>query len=372
MSFHQVQENLRGYMERGASGLSPESAQILVRMRAFDMLSIGVTCMIGIVAPIYLGSFRIAAVASALLFFFLTCHWVAPLDKGRHVKLVARASTLVPVPFIVVAVAVLGAPVGVGHMLLVMMILAAAHLLGVKDAIAFTALGIGALAVMSVYGPQEMSSSGALEVSPGVFFATRAVLLCAILGYAIASRLAEDRNAAQLRAMARTDPLTGVATRAELEEKLEDAIARAQRSGQSGAFLFLDLDHFKPINDRLGHHAGDTVLRAVASRLLDFVRTTDTVGRVGGDEFGIVLSDVAEGKGQDVFARRLQEIMSLSVDISGEAVQVGASIGIARFPESGDHADIVIRRADEAMYAAKESGRHCTWRWTAAALVPAD
>jgi diguanylate cyclase (GGDEF)-like protein len=176
----------------------------------------------------------------------------------------------------------------------------------------------------------------------------------------------------QLRAMARTDPLTGVATRAELEEKLEDAIARAQRSGQSGAFLFLDLDNFKPINDRLGHHAGDTVLRAVASRLLDFVRTTDTVGRVGGDEFGIVLSDVAEGKGQDVFARRLQEIMSLSVDISGEAVQVGASIGIARFPESGDHADIVIRRADEAMYAAKESGRRCTWRWTAAALVPAD
>ena len=86
----------------------------------------------------------------------------------------------------------------------------------------------------------------------------------------------------------------------------------------------------------------------------------------------IVLSDVTEGKGQDVFARRLQEIMNLPVDISGEAVQVGASIGIARFPESGEHADIVIRRADEAMYAAKASGRHCTWRWTAAALVPVD
>ncbi|CAA7627800.1 Diguanylate cyclase with PAS/PAC sensor [Candidatus Terasakiella magnetica] len=160
-----------------------------------------------------------------------------------------------------------------------------------------------------------------------------------------------------LERQARFDPLTGVANRMMLEERLSVAVSHAARDGRLLSVLFIDLDNFKPINDTLGHEAGDLLLKTIAHRLSEQIRAGDTLARVGGDEFVIILyaPDSAETVSQA--AERIISTISQPVNLNGENVRVGCSLGIAMYPQDGIELPNLLRNADAAMYQAKAEGR---------------
>src|SRR5690606_35275851 len=134
---------------------------------------------------------------------------------------------------------------------------------------------------------------------------------------------------------------------------LRHAVALARREGFRSAVLFIDLDGFKAINDTLNHAGGDAALRAVANRLHASVRSADMVGRIGGDEFVIVLNHVELTEDVAAVAHKIIATLAEPVDVYGTSCQVGASIGIAIYPEHGEDAETLLHAADEAMYAVK-------------------
>ena len=162
---------------------------------------------------------------------------------------------------------------------------------------------------------------------------------------------------ARIRFMAHHDALTGLPNRVMLHERLEGLIALARRNQETLAVLFLDLDHFKLVNDSLGHHAGDELLKEVAARISGGVRDADVVARQGGDEFLVVLASLAEPAAAAAVAVKLLVQVAEPVLIEGRSVSVAPSIGISVFPADGGSADELIRHADSAMYLAKQSGR---------------
>ena len=162
----------------------------------------------------------------------------------------------------------------------------------------------------------------------------------------------------KLARVALHDNLTDLPNRALFADRLHQAIARAHRSGNSSALLFVDLDRFKPVNDSLGHTMGDLLLQAVARRLLTCVRSSDTVSRYGGDEFIIVLADVAHAQDATVCADKVIQAFEAPYDIGGQFLQMSASIGIASFPGDAADAETLLRYADIAMYQAKSDGRN--------------
>ncbi|KRP42048.1 PAS domain S-box-containing protein/diguanylate cyclase (GGDEF) domain-containing protein [Pseudomonas libanensis] len=170
---------------------------------------------------------------------------------------------------------------------------------------------------------------------------------------------------AQIRHLAYHDPLTNLPNRALLMDRLSQQIALLKRHNLRGALLFLDLDHFKHINDSLGHPVGDTVLKIVTARLEASVRMEDTVARLGGDEFVVLLSGL-EGSRQAVssqvqaLADTLRELLSEPMFLDGHRLQVTPSIGVALIPDHGSTPADLLKRADIALYRAKDSGRNTT------------
>ena len=167
---------------------------------------------------------------------------------------------------------------------------------------------------------------------------------------------ARDHGKAQ-ESLALTDPLTGLANRRLLIDRMSMALLGTRRDQGAIAVLYLDLDGFKDVNDRLGHGAGDTLLKMVAGRLAAAVREGDTVARLGGDEFVIVLrlSGVAEA-GQ--VASKIIEAVAQPYDIEGQAVAITVSAGVGLFPAHGEDAETLLKSADLALYEAKRSGRN--------------
>ncbi|HEY4998210.1 MAG TPA: diguanylate cyclase, partial [Usitatibacter sp.] len=166
-------------------------------------------------------------------------------------------------------------------------------------------------------------------------------------------KLAEQRIAH----MAHHDALTGLPNRVLLRDRIQQAIAHAHREGTQIAVLFLDLDHFKTINDSLGHQLGDRLLQSVASRILVCVREGDTVSRVGGDEFVIVIPGIGAASDASAVASKILEVLSAAFHLHGNDLHVAASIGISLYPADGSDAETLMRNADTAMYHAKDSGR---------------
>jgi diguanylate cyclase len=162
----------------------------------------------------------------------------------------------------------------------------------------------------------------------------------------------------QLRHLATHDAATGLPNRVLLDDRLAQAMAHAHRDGHTFAVLLLDLDRFKQINDSLGHHAGDTVLKEISARLSQAVRDIDTVARIGGDEFVIVVSPHAPREEAAAVAERLKEALRTPLAISGVDIHVTASVGIALYPQDGTSADSLLVHADAAMYCAKQRGRN--------------
>jgi diguanylate cyclase (GGDEF)-like protein len=161
----------------------------------------------------------------------------------------------------------------------------------------------------------------------------------------------------QLRHLATHDALTGLPNRVLLDDRLAQAIAHADRDAQPFAVLMLDLDRFKLINDSFGHRSGDMVLNEVARRLQGLVRSIDTVARVGGDEFVLVVSPAARADAEEI-GKRANEILHTPIQLEGVDLRVSSSIGIAFYPMDGGSAESVLAHADAAMYCAKERGRN--------------
>ncbi|QKE62012.1 diguanylate cyclase [Aquipseudomonas campi] len=168
--------------------------------------------------------------------------------------------------------------------------------------------------------------------------------------------LTESRSA--LEHLARHDPLTGLPNRRVFFERLEHALANSRRSGKQLAVLFVDLDHFKQLNDNLGHSLGDHVLQAVAHLLRSATRESDTVARLGGDEFVILFEVVEDPQHIVTILDKLHDRFQLSMLIDGHEVKVQASMGVSLFPRDGDDIEALVQQADRAMYAAKNAGRN--------------
>jgi diguanylate cyclase (GGDEF)-like protein/PAS domain S-box-containing protein len=161
----------------------------------------------------------------------------------------------------------------------------------------------------------------------------------------------------ELKQLAQFDPLTGLPNRLLAMDRLEHAMQRCERGRQRVGVLFVDLDHFKSINDSLGHAIGDDLLRAVARKMRQVVRVDDTVARFGGDEFMVVVEGIVRLEDVADVARKIATEMSQRMVLDGIELAVSASVGISLFPDDGTTRDVLIRAADTAMYAAKNQGR---------------
>lgn len=177
-------------------------------------------------------------------------------------------------------------------------------------------------------------------------------------GVALITRDVTEKKAAEaaLATLARSDGLTGLSNRRHFEEVLEQALARAARSGDTLALMYLDLDGFKAVNDSFGHAAGDAVLVEVARRLRSIVRVTDTVGRLGGDEFAVLAESAGSLQDVQELGRRLVDVLREAHEVSQKKVGVTPSVGVALF-DGKERSQSLCERADAAMYRAKTTGK---------------
>lgn len=186
----------------------------------------------------------------------------------------------------------------------------------------------------------------------GTIFA--AVLIYETLNRSLREDLARERSL--FERMAGTDHLTQLANRRAFNQQLALGVERASRTRRKLGLFVLDLNDFKPVNDELGHPAGDRLLEAIARRLRDDLRLTDRVARIGGDEFAVIVEDALQRDDFELVGHRLMDAISRPEEIRGRAVAVTASVGVAIFPDDEDAPAALFDRADEAMYRAKSLG----------------
>ncbi|WP_426205588.1 diguanylate cyclase domain-containing protein [Pseudomonas sp. TWP3-1] len=169
----------------------------------------------------------------------------------------------------------------------------------------------------------------------------------------VATAIERQQLHARLRRMAQYDQLTQLPNRELLRDRLKTALALARAQSGHMALLYVDLDRFKQVNDSFGHAVGDMLLQAVASRLKGCVRETDTVARIGGDEFVVLLHSLHAAEDADSVAEKIRQVLVQPLRLDGHNLHIEPSIGVARYPEHGHHEEQLFRHADQAMYAAK-------------------
>jgi diguanylate cyclase (GGDEF)-like protein len=231
-----------------------------------------------------------------------------------------------------------------------------------------TATGPGFVAAAFVaYGLQQLAVFGTvtgwIPVPAALASGQIEVALITLLGLATVVWLLEEEHhqltsaSRQIEKLAFFDLLTGLPNRRLFLDRLRSWVARAARAGQSGALLYLDLDHFKRVNEDHGHEAGDQLLAAVADRLTHAVREGDVVGRLGADEFTVLLPGVRGNVEAAELARQLLDRLRAPLYVGDQTHFVSASVGVSLFPADGEEATMLLRKADTAMYRAKETGR---------------
>jgi diguanylate cyclase (GGDEF)-like protein/PAS domain S-box-containing protein len=175
-----------------------------------------------------------------------------------------------------------------------------------------------------------------------------------ILAIAVERKNAEDR----LAHLAEFDTVTGLPNRHLFRDRLGQSLAQARRNERQVAILFIDLDRFKAVNDTYGHAVGDTLLRQVAARLGECVRSGDTVARLSGDEFAVILSELTKAEDAGLVAQKVVHALAAPFEPDGHQTYISASIGVSLYPGDGDQVDTLLKNADTAMYRAKEQGRN--------------
>jgi diguanylate cyclase (GGDEF)-like protein len=216
-----------------------------------------------------------------------------------------------------------------------------------------------------------MTVEDGIAVGSGTIALLAALVLAVALGGAFVvwpsvlrlRRLHDEARqlADELKHQATHDALTGLPTLRLARDRLSQAIALARRSKSKVGLLFIDLDGFKAVNDGHGHETGDLLLKKVAGRLLNAIREVDSAARMGGDEFVVVLGGLAEPMLADRAAERIVTALSRPFEVNGVTARIGASVGIAIFPDDGTDEASLLRHADEAMYEAKKAGKN-GWR----------
>jgi diguanylate cyclase (GGDEF)-like protein len=202
---------------------------------------------------------------------------------------------------------------------------------------------------------QVLTAAVFISLAPIIVLAAHVDLsLCLLLLLPMIAVYKGGREAVMNEHRATHDLLTGLPNRVLFTDRIDQAVKLAQRENRSAAVLFMDLDHFKEINDTLGHNHGDLVLRTLGPRLREVLRDSDTVASLGGDEFGILLPDATPAQASHV-AGKILEALKRPLRAEGLTLQVGASLGIACFPAHGDDVKTLLQHADVAMFAAKEN-----------------
>jgi diguanylate cyclase (GGDEF)-like protein/PAS domain S-box-containing protein len=172
----------------------------------------------------------------------------------------------------------------------------------------------------------------------------------------VASMVERKQADEELRYLAHHDPLTGLSNRSLFNDRLETALRSARRDGSRLALLYLDLDNFKNVNDRHGHEAGDELIREVARRLQSGTRNSDSIGRMGGDEFTVLLTDISGSEGVvDKAVMKIRDLLAAPLDFNGHTLIASSSIGVATYPEDGETARELMATADTNMYLEKRS-----------------
>jgi diguanylate cyclase (GGDEF)-like protein len=217
------------------------------------------------------------------------------------------------------------------------------------------------LAVRAAARPGDASffvvaAGGAIGLAPiAVLAGAFSPALLPLLVLPLAALHVSGRAAVRSQHLALHDVLTGLPNRALFQDRVDRALAAARRDATRPVVMLLDLNRFKEVNDRLGHHHGDDLLRQVGPRIASVLRTSDTVARLGGDEFAVLLPKAPDtAAGADV-AEKIREALTQPFRVSGMELEVGASIGLACFPEHGEDVETLVRRADAAMYVAKQA-----------------
>ena len=208
---------------------------------------------------------------------------------------------------------------------------------------------VGAVATASIYEWDWIRNAS------GIWMATLVSVAILLIGAILL--LKAQRKTAQMRYLADHDALTGLPNRVLFEDRLTLALADARRNKSQCALIFVDLDHFKDINDTYGHAIGDVVLREVADRLGACVRDSDTIGRLGGDEFVLLLPDIGGEQGASRVAEKARQSLAEDIVIDGRAIPLSGSMGIAIYPQHGMTLSDLSNSADTAMYEAKANGR---------------
>jgi diguanylate cyclase (GGDEF)-like protein len=211
----------------------------------------------------------------------------------------------------------------------------------------------GAVALFQDYAPISHAAASTFLPTAGVFEAALILLFVTLMPLLRRVTVRLRRQMEEIRHRALYDQLTGLPNRSLFRDRVEQAILTARRESSSATVMFLDIDHFKEINDTLGHEAGDLLLQALAERLREEMRTNETLARLGGDEFGILCTGAAEDA--VVLAERLHRALQEPFVICELPLEIALSVGIATSPDHGQDADTVLRHADVAMYLAKET-----------------
>lgn len=195
----------------------------------------------------------------------------------------------------------------------------------------------------------------ALKSEPGKHFC---LIDITDVSYSVSREMKLQEQSEILKHMAKHDSLTGLPNRTLFREYLGRTFERARRKKTKFAVMYLDLDRFKEINDNMGHHIGDMVLKGIGDRLSNLVRKSDIVSRLGGDEFTILADSLVKEEEAAIVARKIIEGFREPLDCEGKEIVIGMSIGIATFPRSGENPDALLRNADAALYRAKDLGRN--------------
>jgi diguanylate cyclase (GGDEF)-like protein len=177
--------------------------------------------------------------------------------------------------------------------------------------------------------------------------------------YGIAHDITAQKNAeTAIWKQANFDALTNLPNRRLLRDRWDQAVNNHRRSGLTMALLLLDLDHFKAVNDRLGHAAGDSLLVQASERITACLRSTDTLARLGGDEFAIILTDLSRADTAEQLAQKIVDCLSQPFELAGGQAMISGSIGISSYPKDGCGLDDLMKLADQAMYRTKARGRN--------------
>lgn len=210
------------------------------------------------------------------------------------------------------------------------------------------------LGMREVVGTRKSGATFQVDVSVSESSHGNQLIYIAVLHDVTERQQAEQR----LVYLAPYDALTGLPTRMLFHDRATQALARADREEKLVAIMYLDVDHFKNINDSMGHHAGDGLLKAVAKRITSCLRNVDTVSRMGGDEFTIILESIPHIDSATIVAEKILDAMQEPFHLDGHEVQVTASIGITLYPMDDEELTRLVKHADQAMYRAKQAGRN--------------